>query len=246
MPRYARKQSDSSTYHIMLRGINREKIFLDEKDKYRFIDTLKRFKEKCKYKIYAYCLMDNHIHLLIKEKEEPINVTMKRIGVSYVSYFNKRHRRIGHLFQDRYLSEAIEDDSYLLTVMRYIHNNPIKAKITAEPDEYKWSSYREYVHEEDIIEKDEILGMFSEDREKATEAFKEHGKKYSDNVVMDVEEGNSIEEILQKCEIKKEDIKHMEPGKRNEILRELKAGSGVSLRQIAEELGISKDIIFRA
>jgi len=125
----------------MLRGINRTEIFFDDEDRNRFIDTLQRMKEKGEYEIYAYCLMDNHVHLLIKEKREPINRAMKRIGVSYAYYFNKKYRRVGHLFQDRYRSEAVEKETYLLAAVRYIHNNPVIAGLVKRAGDYPWSSY---------------------------------------------------------------------------------------------------------
>jgi len=249
MPRYARTQSKSNVYHIMLRGINRTDIFLDEDDKNRFIDTIIRFKEKSKYEIYAYCLMDNHIHLLIKELEEPINVTMKRIGVSYAYYFNRKYKRIGHLFQDRYLSETIEDDAYILAAVRYIHNNPVKAKMVKSINDYKWSSYREYLSEAKLIKKDEILGMFAKDEERAVDLFKQYSKEEVEDAILDIdvgEERDIVDEIIKKYGIEKDKVKEMSKSKRNEILREIKTKSKVSVRDLSRILGIGKDIIFRA
>jgi REP element-mobilizing transposase RayT len=137
MPRQAREKSSSGIYHIMLRGINRQDIFHDEEDKMRFIETLKNYKSICEYKVYGYCLMSNHIHLLIKEGKETISQAMKRIGASYVYWCNMKYERYGHLFQDRYKSEKVEDDKYLLVVLRYIHQNPIKAGIVEEAAKYK-------------------------------------------------------------------------------------------------------------
>lgn len=124
MPRAARKKSNSGIYHIMLRGINRQLIFEDEEDKNRFIETLLKYKEQCGYLIYAYCLMGNHIHILLKEGKEELTLVLKRIAGSYVYWYNWKYHRSGHLFQDRFKSEPVEDDAYFLTVIRYIHQNP--------------------------------------------------------------------------------------------------------------------------
>jgi REP element-mobilizing transposase RayT len=113
----------------MIRGINRQAIFEDDEDRIRFIDTLREYKDISKYEIYGYCLMDNHIHLLIKEIDESISLIIKRISSSYVHWYNTKYERLGHLFQERFRSEVVEDDGYFLTVLRYIHQNPVKAKI---------------------------------------------------------------------------------------------------------------------
>lgn len=95
--------------------------------------------------------MDNHVHLLMSEGTEEISKIMKRINVSYAYYFNQKYGRIGHLFQDRFKSEGIEDDTYLLAATRYIHNNPVRANIVKHAGEYKWSSYGIYInHQKDF------------------------------------------------------------------------------------------------
>jgi len=134
MPRQARRKSESGIYHIMLRGINQQQIFEDEEDSLRFLETLLKYKEQCGYEIYAYCLMGNHIHILLKEGKENLTLVLKRIAGSYVYWYNWKYRRSGHLFQDRFKSEPVEDDEYFLTVIRYIHQNPIKAGIRRQRD----------------------------------------------------------------------------------------------------------------
>jgi len=129
LARRARVRSNTGIYHVMIRGINRQAIFEDDEDRIRFIDTLREYKDISKYEIYGYCLMDNHIHLLIKEIDESISLIIKRISSSYVHWYNTKYERLGHLFQERFRSEVVEDDGYFLTVLRYIHQNPVKAKI---------------------------------------------------------------------------------------------------------------------
>jgi len=120
VPRAARIKSENGIYHIIMRGINRQVLFETDQDCTRFIETLQRYKEICKYKLYAYCLMSNHVHLLIRECEEPLETVMRRICGSYVLWYNKKYDRIGYLFQDRFKSEPVADDIYFLTVLRYI------------------------------------------------------------------------------------------------------------------------------
>jgi putative transposase len=127
MARKERKKSRSGIYHIMLRGINRQTIFEDEEDKRKFLETLKKYKDVSKYQLYSYCLMDNHVHLLIREMDETIAEAIKRISSSYVYWYNLKYERVGHLFQERFKSERVESEVYFLTVLRYIHQNPLKA-----------------------------------------------------------------------------------------------------------------------
>lgn len=107
VPRQARRKSESGIYHIILRGINQQQIFEDEEDSYRFLETLSKYKEQCGYEIYAYCLMGNHIHILLKEGKENLTLVLKRIAGSYVYWYNWKYRRSGHLFQDRFKSEPV-------------------------------------------------------------------------------------------------------------------------------------------
>src|SRR5665811_2065044 len=110
MPREARELSKSGIYHILMRGINRQNIFEDEEDCEKFTQTLYRYKEISKYEIYAYCLMGNHMNLLIKNGQESLEQVMRRICGSYVYWYNKKYDRIGNLFQDRFKSKPVEDD----------------------------------------------------------------------------------------------------------------------------------------
>ena len=140
MPRISRVKSSSGYYHIILRGVNRQDIFFDDKDREKMLDTLKRFQGECDVRIIAYCLMSNHIHLLVKAMDG-LSLFIGKIASSYVYYFNHKYDRVGHLFQGRYKSEAIDTATYLLTVFRYILQNPKKAGICA-PDAYPWSSWK--------------------------------------------------------------------------------------------------------
>lgn len=144
MPRTARKQSESRIYHVMLRGTNRQTIFHDPEDSRRFLSVLRECKMRSTFHLFAYCLMPNHVHLLIQEGGEPLSTVFRRIGSRYVYWYNLKYDRVGHLFQDRYKSEAVENDAYFLTVLRYILQNPMKAGMEATPGHYPLSSYGAY------------------------------------------------------------------------------------------------------
>lgn len=251
MPRTARKKSKTGIYHIILRGINRQIIFEDGEDAGKFLQTLKDCKEKSGYKLYAYCLMGTHIHLLIKEEKEDLGIIMRRIGAGYVYWYNWKYERCGHLFQDRYKSEVVENENYLLTVLRYIHQNPLKAGVVKDIKEYKWSSYSEFIGKNIIIDSDFILDLFSKDRKKAVDSFKAfHAISCNDNC-LDMEEkrrikdDKAIEIINNICNISHcTEIQMLERNKRNKYLKIIKE-DGLSTRQIARLTGISRGIILK-
>lgn len=154
MPRRARKRSNIGLYHVMLRGINRNNIFHDEMDYDKMLKILRMVSSPSEHAgevvtegcaVHAYCLMTNHVHLLVEERNETIERTMKRIGVAYVSYYNKKYERLGPLFQDRFRSEPVDDAGYFIKLMAYIHLNPVNACIVSAPGDYPWSSWSEYM-----------------------------------------------------------------------------------------------------
>ena len=126
MPRQARKRSEIGIYHVIIRGINKQNIFEDEEDRQKFIEKLGYYKTTSGYMVYGYCLMDNHIHLLLGEGKEIIGKAIQRISSSYVRWYNQKYDRCGHLFQERFKSETVQDEAYFLTVLRYIHKIRLK------------------------------------------------------------------------------------------------------------------------
>lgn len=252
IPRGARKKSSSGIYHIILRGINRQTIFRDEEDHKRFLYTLSNFRNISGYKIYAYCLMGNHLHLLIKEENEKLGITMRRIGASYVYWYNYKYERFGHLFQDRYKSEAVEDDRYLLTVIRYIHQNPVKAEITDDVSSYRWSSYNEYTGKPEIIDCDFVLNMFSKYRETALSQFESFHKKLSDQECLEINEFKRLKDNEAIKLIKEVSgfpdiaaISGMSKEERDIHIRKIKT-KGLSTRQIARLTGVNRSAILKA
>jgi len=252
MSRTAREISENGIYHIMLRGINRQTIFEDDTDIERLIDTVKRYKAISNYKLYAYCIMNNHTHFLIKETEEPISISVKRISSSYVFWYNKRYERCGHLFQERFKSEVIDSDEYFLTVLRYIHQNPVKAGIAEDIGGYKWSSYNEYIGDTDIVDTDFALDMFSPDRGSALTLFREFNGKSNSDMCMEDDRKFKISDSELKKHLAETGITNpnelmkLEKCKRVEMLKKLKAVNGATIRQISRITGISKGIVERA
>ena len=181
MPRTQRQKSSTGIYHVVFRGINKQQIFEDEEDYERFLSLLRQYREVCGYSVYAYCLMPNHIHLLIKEGKEELGKIFRRIGASFVYWYNLKYNRVGHLFQDRYKSEAVEDNAYLLTVIRYIHWNPVKAGLCAAPEEYCYSSFANF-EADPLIDSDFILDMTGRNE------FYRYQRISSSDICLDIEE----------------------------------------------------------
>ena len=157
MPRTARRMSATGFYHIILRGVNRQDIFFDDQDRTKMLQCFAQYSKEAGVTISAYCLMDNHIHLLISTPES-IDTFVKKIAASYVFYFNKKYGRVGHLFQERFLSEPVETRAYLLTVFRYILQNPQKAN-KCKLYEYPWSSWREFDGENGICQMNRVAEL---------------------------------------------------------------------------------------
>jgi putative transposase len=258
MPRGPRMKSNSGIYHIILRGANRQEIFHDDVDCMKFLDRIEKYKKVSGMEVYAWCLMNNHVHLLLKEGIEDLSITMKRIGVSYVWYYNSKYRTTGHLFQDRYRSENVESNKYLFTVIRYIHQNPVKAGMVKRVDEWRWSSCRGYysknLHSRNLLDMDFILQKISPDTTTAREQFKEFNERTNSDECLDdsvlntrlSDDGAKIEikKLLGEMEIAQ--VKSLPRPNRNEVLRKVKCIKGVSLRQAARILGVSLNLVFKA
>lgn len=144
MPRKPRIMSPTGIYHVILRSVNQHIIFEDESDYRKFIYILSDCKEKYNIDIYAYCLMDNHVHLLLYSQPDKLSVFFQSLGTRFAIWYNKKYSRSGHLFQDRFYSTIIESDQYFLSVLAYIHNNPVNANVCRHPSEYRWSSFNAY------------------------------------------------------------------------------------------------------
>lgn len=135
MARQLRIEFNGAFYHITSRGNLRERIFFDDGDRRTFLEILKRTKERYGYLLHTYVLMDNHYHLLIETPKANLSQIMQNINTSYTVYINKRYQRSGHLFQGRFKGTIVDKDAYLVTLSRYIHLNPVRAKLVVRPED---------------------------------------------------------------------------------------------------------------
>ncbi len=144
MSRGARLTLDNASYHIMVRGNQKQVTFIEETDFLKYLELLKHYKKKYKFKLYGYCLMPNHIHLIIDiEKGSDVAKIMQGLNQTYTIWFNEKYKKVGHLWQGRYKSMLIQKNKYMLECIEYVEFNPIRANISKSPFEYRWSSWQE-------------------------------------------------------------------------------------------------------
>jgi len=244
--RKRRQYSKTGFYHIVIRGVNKQNIFYDEEDHKLFLSILKKYSSKLGVLVHAYCLMDNHVHLEIEDRNQQVSLFMQSVCSLYARLFNRKYDRIGHLFQERYASEIIEDKSYFLTVFRYIMQNPEKSHI-CEMESYRWSSFHCYRYFNTFVHKELLLEYFGS----LKNLYQYIKKKNSDNCLeielrfseREVNSVNRIKEILNTNNpIVQPDLPMTLIV---EKMRKLKL-SGLSIRTISRITGISKHIIARA
>ena len=250
MPRRARCLCESGYIHLISRGNGKQIIFEDDQDYYYYIKIMARTaREEC-VTICSYCLMSNHIHMLVYySKRENVSTFMKKIGVKYSNYYNKKYERTGHLFQDRYKSELVDSESYFLTVNRYILQNPEKAGICKTAD-YRWSSLWKH----DTINKfvdtslaEQILGGYEAFFEYVIAENDEMCLDYADDCSRKTKYVNQDSIVLAKKILGIEnlfDVKLYDAKARNEALRKLR-NEGFTVRQIERLTGIGRGVIQR-
>lgn len=276
MPRVARKKSSSGAlYHIIECGNERQDIFREDEDRRRLLTIIKRNQEKYGFTIHAFCLMTNHIHLLISCDGIDISQVMKSINVSYVIYFNRKYERSGHLFQDRFKSEIVDTNEYAMEVTRYIHLNPVRAGMVGcdAIHKYIWSSYQQYLLAECkgqlTVDTSFILGLFSADEVAGRKEYREYVlRDDTTDKVKDMSSGSQYqlnknvsgnvsvrkpEEVLQTiaadCGFAIEEIKKKRSDNvehRNTIIRALRSQTQLSLKEIGQLIGgLSESMISR-
>ena len=244
----------------MMRGINHQDIFEERADYWKFIKLMRMqtFPEDKQGHplpahciIYAYCLMSNHVHLLVREQEEGLVAPIKSIAISYAQYFNYKYEHTGQLFQDRFKSEPVNDMAYFVTLLRYIHQNPVAAGITSTVNDYTWSSWCEYddnkicavpvcttQHVLGRVTKSELTALVNELLPKALNILdfnNETTQRINDDKVRQF-----LTELLDGAGVST--LQHFEKDKRNAIICQLKA-FGASIRQISRLTGVSEGIV---
>ncbi|HOB87414.1 MAG TPA: transposase [Bacillota bacterium] len=174
MGRGPRIEFFGACYHVVQRGNNQEKIFQRDKEKKYFIDTLKIAADKYDFNTFGYVVMNNHYHLLLQIKKSPLRTIMHQINTRFALHYNNANNRKGHVFQGRYKAYLVLDELYLITVLRYIHQNPVRANLVAEASEYPWSSDRFYRYgETGFVDTGLILGLLSHNRQEGVLKYRQ-------------------------------------------------------------------------
>ncbi|MCQ1528839.1 transposase [Lutispora saccharofermentans] len=275
MGRPWREEYKGGIYHVIARGNNKEYIFKESIDKGYFIKQLKESIEGMNYRIFGYILMDNHYHILIQTMDKKLQEIMHQINNKYSKYFNAKYKRVGHVFQGRYKAILVQDERYLIWVLRYIHQNPVQAGICETVSGYKWSSdvfYRRGI--KGFVNVDIVLNMLAADRNKAVKKYMElmserEEKDYEkEKIIGDeayqlmclsrrkTEERKRLDEILIETGISEEDYVLVKSGSRKRRLTQYKleyARAALALRytykEIAHNINITessvKDLIYR-
>ncbi len=174
MSRRLRLEFVGGLYHVMFRGNRRQAIFLDDDDRRFLLARLRRLKARLDVEIYAFTLMPNHVHLVLRRMHDPVERFMAALLTAFARHFNRKYDLVGHVFQGRYHCLVCEDETYLLRLVRYVHRNALRAGITPGLG-FPWSSYSAYLTDEPdpLVDREPVLSMFGAEMEAAQEAFRE-------------------------------------------------------------------------
>lgn len=255
MVRKPRQTSPTKYYHVMMRGNNRESVFQKYEQKHYFAELLKNTEMDSPLEIASYCIMNNHVHILAYGEIEDLSEAFKKINIQYAMVYNIKNERVGHVFQDRFRSETVRDDTYFLQVIRYIHNNPVTAKIIEKPEEYIWTSYREFLARRPTVvspnQMDFINGLFAHNLEHFKEFhFNRDYNEYLDTDE-DIEQNRSeiiraiFKDISSSSENKEiSSLLNSEEAKK-EAVRKLLKETSLSHRRIASLIGVNSSMVHR-
>ena len=237
MARGPRNYTNMLFYHIMVQGINKEYIFNKAEDKRQYLKFINKVKDEIDIYVVSYCIMDNHVHLLIKENSiECLSRFMHKVNTLYAMYYNKKYNRVGYVFRDRYKSQVIYSEKQLYTCINYIHNNPVKAGICMFASEYDYSSYNEYIKNIEKIQKN-INGLFTkEEIEDKNEDFLEIEEE------KEIEIKNAIGEHMRIHNVNFDTLKN-EKKNLKDIINMLKNNYGLSLRQISTYINVGRETV---
>jgi len=253
MARKLRIVSGTGIYHIVFRGVNHCHLFEEDEDFTRMLDLLAIVKEDLSLEVYAYCLLDNHVHLLIKEQSPgDIVKAMRKLLTPYAYWFNRKYLRSGALIANRYRSECVESDSYLLSLVRYIHQNPLVAGITKRMETYRYSSYSDYTTgKKGLTDTQFITSMFADDPDVAIRLFESfHALEEDNDFSLPDRERKSERQVrdeILSClgDVNPSALSGMPKPERDDLLQSLRR-LGFSIRQIERVTGVSRGIIARS
>ncbi len=188
MARALRIEYPGAFYHVMHRGNAGSDIFKSERDRERFLEYLDKAVERYRLRVHTYCLMTNHYHLLIETQQANLSQAIKWINVSYAAYFNRKRRRSGHLFQGRYKAILVDADEYLMHLSRYIHLNPIRARMVEDLKDHPWSSYpvfSGYAKAPEWLETRWLLSLFAKNQKQAKRRYRSFVESVQDEKIED-------------------------------------------------------------
>ena len=252
MPRTRRKISSTGIYHITIRSINQQELFIETQDCKKFLYILADSKQKYNFTVYGYCLMSNHVHLLIKEGEIPLQIIMRSFGSRFVHWYNTQYERTGHLFQGRYGSRPVETEKQLLTVLNYIHENPVRAQMIRYAVDYPYSSCRAYYGSKNPLVDIDFPIQIAGSKKSLQDFFAkcsyddEFVKKHEPEVIRSFLQDSYAKQIFRKVTSCKSpsDFQKLKKVERDEYIYEL-AAKGLTQNQIARLGGISRVTVSR-
>ncbi len=245
MARTPRKLSATGYMHVIVRGIGKQVLFNERPDYKFYLSILKKYSIETGISIVAYCMMENHVHLLLYDPGQNVSLFMKKMGIRYSQYFNYKYDRAGHLFQDRFLSEPIENEGYLLTVFRYILQNPQKAGICTAKN-YEWSSYAQFDDPRAFVDTSAIKPVIG-DREQFEFFMKEQQEDDCLEYERPKRDDNWARSVL--CDAlgvrSGTEIQGFDRKRRDAAIRELKR-AGLNIKQIERLTGINRGVVQKA
>ncbi len=245
MPRKPRIKSKNNIYHVVIKGIDQQLIFEERNDYIKYLEILEFYKYECHFKLFAYCLMSNHTHILMQVTDIPLETIFRKINTNYAVWFNMKYQRTGHLQNGRYYSEPVEDIHHLFSAVKYIHCNPMKAGLETVPGEsYPWSSIYEYKScISKLVDLDLINYFFSKSDLLDTSTFEKTNFLDIDNIKKRIPDDVAKEIIAKECNCKNvSDFLKFTILERNKYISKLHS-LGLSVRQLNRLTGISKGII---
>ena len=197
-------------YHVVVRGNNHAYIFNNRENKEEYKKIVSKYKKKYRFKLYAYCMMDNHVHMLIEVSDVPLSKIMQGIQQVFTQRYNRRNKSTGHVFEQRYKSYLCNRDEYLFQLIRYVHQNPVRSKLNDGID-YEWSSHKEYIGNSELADVDFPLSMFSDKKNKAIKRYLDFIGELETKEIksMDFQEDKTLEitqNIEKKHKIAKEEL----------------------------------------
>ena len=243
MPRKPRIEYSGAFYHVIARGNQRQSIFKDPSDFEKYLLTLTVYKNRTGIRVCAYVLMSNHVHLLIETGDIPLSKVMQGVNQTYTMYFNRRYRTVGHLFQGRYKAILCDREAYLLGLLKYIHQNPLRAKIAEQAEDYPWSSHHAYTGKNNplgLVDIDHVLRLFSESKRSARAKYRafmtDQDRLTRDTVYATIDQRLQGDDAFVERVMERHDREEAEARKKKKALDEI-------ARMIEQRYGITADAI---